>query len=113
MNSQLELPKNFHRKFIPEKYINICLGTEKLTYIWNHIVSDGKYHDGDRIVIPFGGPGSMTIFFDSIGVSTLAGDIHYSNLYPDPKIALLETREKFNFHGTNKVFLHGMPENYQ
>ena len=55
----------------------------------------------------------MTIFFDSIGVSTLAGDIHYSNLYPDPKIALLETREKFNFHGTNKVFLHGMPENYQ
>lgn len=57
-----ELPVNFNKKGVPLEYRNFCLGTEKLFIIWQKVLDQGGYHEGDKVLIPFGGPGSMPIF---------------------------------------------------
>lgn len=71
------LKKNIHKTALPEDIQNYCLGGEKLSYILSTIIEKNDLSGNCLMMLPFGGPGSMTAFFSSLGIPTIAGDINY------------------------------------
>lgn len=96
--------ENFNKFGVPQEFRNFCLGTEKLFIIWQKVLDQGGYHEGDKVLIPFGGPGSMPIFFDSLGILTFSGDIRHATDYPNPIEGLERLRAKHGYAGADQRF---------
>lgn len=102
------LPPNFHKKHLPYELQRFCLGDKKLSVILQTIITNGDYQVGDTILIPFGGPGSISHFFDFQGVPTILGDIRYgNNKYRNPHGCLNKFRQKYPQSGGG-----GVEQNY-
>ncbi len=90
------LPRNFHKRHFPTKHQEFSLGDEKLSFILQTILSQGDLQNGDRILIPFGGQGSIAHFLDYQGIPVILGDIKYDGkYYKNPHIQLANFRAEY------------------
>ncbi|OGK62438.1 hypothetical protein A2334_05355 [Candidatus Roizmanbacteria bacterium RIFOXYB2_FULL_38_10] len=101
----IPLPLNAHKAYFPKRLREFCLGTQKLELIFNEMTRFNDINKGDTILIPFGGPGSMTNFFDYKGISTITGDIKYHHEYKNPYKGLKRFRRKYKYNGQPQHFI--------
>lgn len=99
------IPKNFHKLHFPIEFQRYCLGDEKLNFILKEMYDNHDIEKGKLLLLPFGGPGSATNFFDFHKISTVSGDIEYWRKYKHPYKQLTEFRKKYDYIGVQQKFI--------
>ncbi|HVX93171.1 MAG TPA: hypothetical protein VHA74_03615 [Candidatus Dojkabacteria bacterium] len=66
---------------------------------------NGEIKNDTQLLLPFGGPGSATNFFDFHKINTVSGDIEYGRKYDSPDQQLIRFRQEYNYEGVQQKFI--------
>ena len=91
-----KIPNNFHKMHLNlNEGVTHTLGEKFLGPILQMIKSHGDYQANSEIIIPFGGPGSMAVYFSQKNMRTISGDINYKTgtLYGTSEERLIKTQQ--------------------